>query len=275
MIVYKQENPDATEEELAKQRNKSRLQIKRAQAKEAGDVSAATTEGKLKTKLKYISNIEYAAEEGKMLAQIKNNADLIESKGEVTPVQKKSNATKRISGVLAEMSDHYSSLNAKKAIVNVDNTVAENAMASLSASGLGQFTQKILGTESQSLRNSIKNKQPLLINYIRQASEMGSRGLDSEKELEFYLRAATDPTIDVQSNIAAMVILDNAYGTGELNDVFWKTLDPKLLRRMKQDGAKINKADKNKGSDPSTWSVLNDSTGGQNITDDKDPLGIR
>ena len=185
----------------------------------------------------------------------------MESRGEVGDVDKKKQAGSRISGVLAEMADHYKTLNIKKAIVSVDNTVSENAMASLSASGVGQYVQKVLGTESQSLRNSIKNSQPLLINYIRQASEMGAKGLDSEKELAFYLQAATDPTRDIQSNIAALVILDEAYGTGELGDVFRKTLDSKLLKRMKQEGERIRETDKPQetevtATNPKTGEVL-------------------
>ena len=55
---------------------------------------------------------------------------------------------------------------------------------------------------------------PLLINEIRQASKMGARGLDSVKELEFYLQAATDEKQDLQSNLDAIKILDMAYGLG-------------------------------------------------------------
>jgi len=226
--------------------------FKRPNAQEVGDKE----EAKYIVKQKYVSAIKFAEEEGKMLAQIKNNADLIESKGEVTGVQKKEDANKRLSGVLAGMAEHYSILNAKKAIVNVDNTTSENIIASLGSSMVGQYAQKVVGTETQSLRNSIKNSQPLLINFIRQASEMGARGLDSEKELSFYLQAATDPTRDIQSNIAAMVILDEAYGTGELSDTFRKTLDINMLRRMKKQGAGIKKSDKNKGSKPATWGVF-------------------
>jgi hypothetical protein len=241
--------------------NKARLEFKRTQPEEAGAVRAAQEESTWKTKNKYIEEFNESARQGTMLAEIKNNVALMESRGEVGDVDKKKQAGSRISGVLAEMADHYKTLNIKKAIVSVDNTVSENAMASLSASGVGQYVQKVLGTESQSLRNSIKNSQPLLINYIRQASEMGAKGLDSEKELAFYLQAATDPTRDIQSNIAALVILDEAYGTGELGDVFRKTLDSKLLKRMKQEGERIRETDKPQetevtATNPKTGEVL-------------------
>jgi hypothetical protein len=234
---YKQEN-DGKEPDPG-WLNKKALEFKRAQAPEAGEVESA----KLKERAKYADDISYAAEQGKMLAQIRNVPKLIEAKGEITPIASKADASERISGVLAEMAEHYGHLDAKKKIVNVDNTTAENLMASLSASGFGQFAQNIVGTEEQSMRNAIKNSQPLLINYIRQASEMGARGLDSEKELAFYLQAATDPSRDIQSNIAAIVILDSAYGKGEIDDVFRKTLDSKVLRRMKNQGKEIRKAD--------------------------------
>jgi hypothetical protein len=41
---------------------------------------------------------------------------------------------------------------------------------------------------------------------------MGARGLDSNKELEFYIQAATDPARDIQANRAALQVLENAYG---------------------------------------------------------------
>ena len=138
----------------------------------------------------------------------------VAGRGEITPKQKKKNAQGRVSQNLYEMADLYESLQEMGEIVDVDKPSFDNISASISASNLGQAVQRRMGTEAQSIRNTIGSIRPLLMNDIRQASEMGARGLDSEKELEFYLQAATDPQRDIQSNIAAIEILDKAYGLG-------------------------------------------------------------
>jgi hypothetical protein len=101
-----------------------------------------------------------------------------------------------------------------KAITNTDNGRLSNLSASVRSSGPGQLTGQAFGTKEQSMRNQIKMMQPLLIQDIRKASAMGARGLDSEKELAFYLRAASDPSLDLQSNLQALEVLDKAYGLG-------------------------------------------------------------
>lgn len=128
--------------------------------------------------------------------------------------EKKRNAKSRVTGNLQQLKTLYEKLDRSNAIVNTDDNAAENLIASARSSGVGQTAGRIFGTDDQSIRNQINQIRPLLLQDIRQASEMGARGLDSEKELEFYLQAATDPKRDVQSNLAALEVLDNAYGLG-------------------------------------------------------------
>ncbi|HUV26991.1 MAG TPA: hypothetical protein VMW34_06460 [Anaerolineales bacterium] len=134
--------------------------------------------------------------------------------------QKPVQARKRMTNLLfgeGGMQELYDDLNDMGAIVNEKNPSLKNVWNRASASDLGQSIGKSFGTRVQSKRNQINQKRPLLINYIRQASEMGARGLDSEKELEFYLQAATDPGLDYKSNINALQVLDEAYGSGGWN----------------------------------------------------------
>lgn len=126
----------------------------------------------------------------------------------------KENAMKTVSTNLRDMARVYGQLNERGAIVNTEKGGFSNIMSRLSASRVGQAAGVAVGGQSQSLRNDINQMKPLLINSIRQASGMGARGMDSEKELEFYLKAATDPTLDVQTNLRAIDRLDKAYGLG-------------------------------------------------------------
>jgi hypothetical protein len=71
-----------------------------------------------------------------------------------------------------------------------------------------------------------------MLNEIRQASEMGARGLDSEKELEFYLAATTDEKTELHSNLAAAIVLDEAYGDGQVKDLIRSLLGDGAVERL-------------------------------------------
>lgn len=124
----------------------------------------------------------------------------------------KESAMGRVSGNLKDLRSYYEDLDKMKGIANTTRGGFDNLRASAKSSGVGQAVGQAFGTKEQSIRNSIKMMQPLLIQDIRKASEMGARGLDSEKELAFYLKAATDPSIDLQANLQAIDVLDRAYG---------------------------------------------------------------
>jgi hypothetical protein len=55
--------------------------------------------------------------------------------------------------------------------------------------------------------------------------------MDSEKELEFYLRAATTPRGDLMSNLVAIETLDRVYGLG---DILKGSLPPELYKRVQE-----------------------------------------
>lgn len=121
----------------------------------------------------------------------------------------------RVTTTLTELRGLYDELSEMGSIIDVKEGTFDNILAAAQASSLGQFTGRVIGSKAQSTRNRINSIRPLLIQDMRKASEMGARGLDSEKELEFYLQAATDPKRDLQSNIAAINVLNAAYGLGD------------------------------------------------------------
>jgi len=163
--------------------------------------------------------------------QIKQEMD---AKGEISPKDKKAAAQKRVTDALLEVSGLYNDLNKMGGAINVDNPTMENVWASIKASDAGQAVQRFVGTDEQSFRNQINQVRPTLINYIRQASEMGAKGMDSEKELEFFLQAVSDPKRDIQSNMAALKVLDDAYGLG----VTEFKVDDSLVNKLKFEAKK-------------------------------------
>lgn len=132
---------------------------------------------------------------------------------------------------LEGMVQTYLKLDDLGGIVNPDKGAIANLRARTDASGLGQTVGGALGSETQSIRERINNIQPLLIQSIRQATGLSARAMDSNRELQFYLQAATDATKDIYSNLAAIDVLDRTYGLGT---VLKNALPPDVYKRVKQ-----------------------------------------
>lgn len=219
------------------EQNQAALEFKRAQAAEAGAVRLAQRIADVETAEAIARN----AKVGEQLAVIATVGDVIEAKGEITPKQKIENAQRKMSANLAKLTGYYNKLNSWGAIQNVKRNSLANAWATTRSSKGGQLLGKILGTEAQSVRKSINNMKPILIQDIRAATEMGARGLDSEKELEFYLQAATDERTDIQSNMAAIAVLDEAFGDGTLYDqiIQIEGINDDILNSLREQGAHV------------------------------------
>jgi hypothetical protein len=216
-------------------KNKAALEFKRAQAVEVRANKFAEANVDIAT----AGQIAQNKERGVNLARIASAGELAKAKGEITPVQKIDRAKIRMQGNLAKLANHFLDLDSLNAIVNTDNPSFDNILASAKSSSLGQAFGTVLGTNAQSIRNSIKKLKPLLIQDIRQSTDMGARGLDSEKELEFYLQAVSDEKTDIQSNIAAIVVLDEAFGRGEVAAQLRELTDESLISRISQEGQLI------------------------------------
>lgn len=102
-------------------------------------------------------------------------------------------------------------------ITSTSKDTLHNLIASASSSDIGQFASQKIGTQAQSIRNQIAQSRPLLLQSIKQATGMSSKQMDSNAELQMYLRAATDPKLDLEANLAALDNLEKLYGTGRLN----------------------------------------------------------
>ena len=141
--------------------------------------------------------------------RIKLLQDKAES-GEGTKTEGKELLTSQI----ISLRDAYDGLAAQGGIVDTKQPWYKNLSAWVGTTGVGQTVGKAIGTDTQSLRNTIAQSRPLLLNAIKQATGMSSKQLDSNAELKMYLAAATDPTLDVQANRKALRALDKMYGLG-------------------------------------------------------------
>jgi hypothetical protein len=138
----------------------------------------------------------------------------------------------RLSDQLKGMVGNYLTLKESGGIVDPDASTMQNLQARARASAAGQAIGGAVGSPEQSIRNQINNTRPLLMQGIMQASGMSARAMDSNKELDFYLRAASDPSQDIYSNLVAIDVLDKTYGLG---NVLEGSVPPEIMARVRKD----------------------------------------
>jgi hypothetical protein len=236
--LARQESIDKTGKDLtAGQQKQVMFNWKRAQKEEVKANTFAKRNAEAATALKIAENTGL----GKALAEIATASDLSAARGEITDVEKRRRAQSGVTNKLANIANHYSMVASFGAINDIERSPVENIIASARSSNIGQAFGKAIGSTPQSYRVKINNLKPLLLNDIRQASDMGARGLDSEKELQFYMQAATNEKKDIQSNMSAIYVLDQAYGEGNIAKVLEEggKVDKRYIEYLKAEGSKI------------------------------------
>ena len=119
-----------------------------------------------------------------------------------------------VNTLITGLKDQYNTLKDAGGITSTKESVFSNVPAYISSSSLGQGTGKLFGTANQSARNTIAQSRPLLLQAIAKATGMSSKQMDSNTELQMYLKAATDPTLDYEANMTALNQLQDLYGIG-------------------------------------------------------------
>lgn len=121
----------------------------------------------------------------------------------------KDTAQENAGTIIAQLRQSFDQLDKLGGVTSTQNRPGTNFAAALSSSSVGQFTGRIFGTEAQSERNKIAQTRPLLMTTIMQAMGLSAKQLDSNAELKLWLSAATDPTLDLEANRAALNSLEN------------------------------------------------------------------
>lgn len=129
-------------------------------------------------------------------------------------VGKQNEAKGRVSDNLLRIQDAYEALDEAGGAIKTGGNQLNNVVNRVMSSEPGQLVGQALGTKTQEARNRIAMLRPVLIQEIRQSTGMSARAMDSNVELKFYLAAATDPSRDIDSNLAAIEYLDKSFGLG-------------------------------------------------------------
>lgn len=119
-----------------------------------------------------------------------------------------------VSSLVSQLHDYYDQLDKNGGIVNPDKGTMANISASGQSSSLGQYIGNKVGTQNQSVRTSIEQQRPALLNAIKQATGMSAKQMDSNAELKLWLQSVTDPSQDVKANRSTLNKLDELYGLG-------------------------------------------------------------
>ena len=140
----------------------------------------------------------------------------------------KEKALNDFSNYITQIGDSYAKLNQMGKAVSAGEA---NPLNYVFSTPLGQTMGRMFGEKGQPLRDQINTMVPNIINVIRQSSQMGAKGMDSEKELSFYLRSVGDTMLPLEANIKALDALDKAYGKGNAVENILKNY-PELAQKV-------------------------------------------
>lgn len=117
---------------------------------------------------------------------------------------------------VTEMANLYTQLQEMGGITDPDKSSAFNLGAWLKNTTVGQEFQKAIGSKEQAVRNDIKAQIPGILTAVKAASGMTGTELNSNVELQFYMKQATDTQADIWTNLAALRRLSDKFGGGFL-----------------------------------------------------------
>jgi hypothetical protein len=152
----------------------------------------------------------------KMMAEFK-----IEEKQEKKQekVDTKNQAKQQLSNIVGQLKTSYDTLLEGGGITSTTTGGRENIGAKMGTSAVGQFMGSALGTKNQEQRQVIEQTRPLLLNLIKEATGMSASQMNSNAEMQMYLKAATDPKLSYEANVTALQNLDKTFGLGLLKDI--------------------------------------------------------
>jgi len=147
---------------------------------------------------------------------------------------KRLNGMQKFSDEIAVMADAYAQLDRLDAAVGGGKPGSvKNIFARLRSTPLARFAESMLGTDAEVYRTKVETPRPALINAIRDATDMGSKQLDSDKELQFYLKSLSDITNPLATNLKALMLIESRYGVGGRVEGVLRD-NPALLQKIKR-----------------------------------------
>jgi hypothetical protein len=108
-------------------------------------------------------------------------------------------AREKLRSQIDDIEKLYITLDSLNGMPNYKKDTLSNLGARFSASPLGQLGAEYTGSRQNAVRQSILQQLPMLMQYLVQSSGMSGKQIDSEKEMEFFRKAATEPSQDINA----------------------------------------------------------------------------
>jgi hypothetical protein len=109
----------------------------------------------------------------------------------------------------------FQTLDRMRAIPSTERGALSNVASGIAATGVGQKTGQLFGTEAQVERDVINSARSRLVNSIKNATGMSAQQLNSNVELQTMLKSISDPGQSVQAALRIIDDIENAYVKGD------------------------------------------------------------
>lgn len=133
---------------------------------------------------------------------------------QIQDTKKKGEAKEQLTETVGQLKSYYDALKKGGGIVEQGQGTLGNIASRIQSSAVGQLAGGAVGTKNQEMRQKIEQTRPLLLNLIKNATGMSAQQMNSNAEMQLYLRAATDPTLSYEANVEALGNLDKLFGLG-------------------------------------------------------------
>lgn len=120
----------------------------------------------------------------------------------------------QLKDVLENLRASYGRLDQAAAIPSTQRGTISNISSSVAATGVGQSLGRFVGAEAQKDRDVISSSRLQLINAIKQATGMSAQQLNSNVELQTWLKAVTDPSQSIEAVDEILNNIENSYVNG-------------------------------------------------------------
>jgi len=135
--------------------------------------------------------------------------------------------------VVSSLRNNYDNLKNSGDIVSSGVNPASNMVRSLQSSPPGQFAGRTFGTKSQDARNEINSSRNILLTAIKNATGMTAKDMDTNADIQRWLKSVTDPAQSYESNMAVLDQLEDfvARKAAAVTKLGGDTKQPKVVDR--------------------------------------------
>jgi len=116
--------------------------------------------------------------------------------------------------ILDDMALQYDALDKNGGLVSNEGDILNNVLARTASSSTGQAIGGYVGTKNQTYRDSINSRLPLLKQAVMAATGMSAKQMDSNVEMQAFMKALSDPRQSKEAILGTLNTLSRLYGKG-------------------------------------------------------------